>query len=192
MAISSDSPAPREAPLAATSNGHAKVIETETKNTTPEPQQPLSDAAMQSEPEHAKGVDSTAEFVGEVNTNDDIPSQATLRKVENLSVLDENGRAILFKDLYSGTNVARRVLIIFIRHFFCGVSVDSSPSPKLCEANSDLAALSRIHPHHCFLYHSRRIASPPDADLHRNRGPWLSLPNLHVQEGDILPVPSVR
>ncbi|ESZ91663.1 hypothetical protein SBOR_7961 [Sclerotinia borealis F-4128] len=46
-------------------------------------------------------VDPSAEFVGDINTNNDLPSQAMLKRVE-------------------GPNVARRVLIIFIRHFFCG------------------------------------------------------------------------
>ncbi|EKD20245.1 fmHP [Drepanopeziza brunnea f. sp. 'multigermtubi' MB_m1] len=61
-----------------------------------------------------------ADFEGEVNTNNDIPSQAVLKSVENVSILDQEGRSIPFKNLYSGPNVARRVMVIFIRHFYCG------------------------------------------------------------------------
>jgi hypothetical protein len=69
-------------------------------------------------------VDQTkpADFEGEVQTNDDIPTPETLKKVEDYVVLDRHGKTHTFKSLYKGKNVARRVLIIFIRHFFCGVS----------------------------------------------------------------------
>ncbi|KAE8449854.1 hypothetical protein EG329_007331 [Mollisiaceae sp. DMI_Dod_QoI] len=60
------------------------------------------------------------EFAGDVQTDNTLPSLQTLKKIENLSVLDQDGKAILFKNLYTGPNVARRVLVIFIRHFFCG------------------------------------------------------------------------
>ncbi|KAL3422556.1 hypothetical protein PVAG01_06712 [Phlyctema vagabunda] len=65
-------------------------------------------------------VDETADFAGDVNTNDEIPSQAVLKKIEEYSVLDRDGKTIPFKSLYNGPNTTRRVLIIFIRHFFCG------------------------------------------------------------------------
>ncbi|RYO94049.1 hypothetical protein DL762_000797 [Monosporascus cannonballus] len=60
------------------------------------------------------------DFQGEVQTNNDLPSLETLRKIESYTVLDAYGRSHPFKSLYAGRNVARRVLIIFIRHFFCG------------------------------------------------------------------------
>ncbi|KAF5875221.1 putative thioredoxin-like protein [Botrytis fragariae] len=66
------------------------------------------------------GVDPSVEFVGDVNTNNEIPSQEVLKKVESMIVLDRDGKTRPFKSLYSGPNVARRVLVIFIRHFFCG------------------------------------------------------------------------
>ena len=66
-------------------------------------------------------IDNTAEFAGDVNTDNEIPSQEVLKRVENMTVLDKDGKTVPFKNLYTGPNVARRVLIIFIRHFFCGV-----------------------------------------------------------------------
>lgn len=60
------------------------------------------------------------DFQGEVQTNNDLPSLETLRKIESYTVLDADGRSLPFKSLYAGRNVARRVLIIFVRHFFCG------------------------------------------------------------------------
>jgi len=67
-------------------------------------------------------ADPTAEFVGDIDTDNTIPSQALLRKVADVQVLDQDGKSRPFKSLYSGPMVARRVLVIFVRHFFCGVS----------------------------------------------------------------------
>jgi hypothetical protein len=77
------------------------------------------------------GVDPTAEFIGDVDTDNTIPSQALLRKVADFPVLDQDGKSRPFKSLYSGPMVTRRVLVIFVRHFFCGVSYDPPchPSP---------------------------------------------------------------
>ncbi|KAI0134497.1 hypothetical protein BJ170DRAFT_679385 [Xylariales sp. AK1849] len=61
------------------------------------------------------------DFQGDVQTNNDLPSQESLRKLEKYTVLDESGKSHTFQSLYTGPNVARRVLIIFIRHFFCGM-----------------------------------------------------------------------
>lgn len=61
------------------------------------------------------------DFQGEVQTNNELPSAETIRKLEDHTVLDADGKSHTFKSLYSGTNVARRVLVIFVRHFFCGV-----------------------------------------------------------------------
>lgn len=67
-------------------------------------------------------VDHTAEFAGDIDTNNSLPTREMIARTENLPVLDKDGRSRPFKSLYSGPNVARRVLVIFVRHFFCGVS----------------------------------------------------------------------
>lgn len=56
---------------------------------------------------------------------DDPPSAENLRKVADYKVLDSKGEAHTFKSIYEGPDCARRVLVIFIRHFFCGVSFPS-------------------------------------------------------------------
>lgn len=60
------------------------------------------------------------DFEGEIDTNNELPSHETIRKIQNYILLDRDGKTRPFKSLYSGSNVARRVLIIFVRHFFCG------------------------------------------------------------------------
>lgn len=62
------------------------------------------------------------DFKGEVQTTNELPSAELLKKTENYIVLDKNGKTHTFKSLYTGPNVPRRVLVVFVRHFFCGVS----------------------------------------------------------------------
>ena len=60
----------------------------------------------------------------EVNTRCSVlPSKVILDRAANLSVNDARGQAIPFKELYrTEPGQRRRIMIIFIRHFFCGVS----------------------------------------------------------------------
>ncbi|KKK20264.1 hypothetical protein ARAM_004106 [Aspergillus rambellii] len=57
---------------------------------------------------------------GEVNFQNQLPSAETLQQVARHRVLDRLGKAHRFKDLYDGPDTADRVLVIFVRHFFCG------------------------------------------------------------------------
>ncbi|KHN96582.1 fmHP [Metarhizium album ARSEF 1941] len=79
-------------------------------------------AAPAPKPQAATGIDKTKpeDFDGEVTTNNELPSAETIRKIDDYIVLDRDGKSKTFKSLYSGNNVARRVLVVFIRHFFCG------------------------------------------------------------------------
>lgn len=61
------------------------------------------------------------DFDGAIATTNDLPSPETLKKIEDYVVLDGHGKSHTFKSLYKGRNAARRVLVIFVRHFFCGV-----------------------------------------------------------------------
>jgi hypothetical protein len=49
------------------------------------------------------------------------PSAEKLRKIEDYIVLDKEGNKHTFKSLYAGPESTACVLVIFIRHFFCGV-----------------------------------------------------------------------
>jgi hypothetical protein len=48
-----------------------------------------------------------------------IPSVETLEAAGDLAIKDEHGKAIPFKSVYEGQT--GRQLIVFIRHFYCGV-----------------------------------------------------------------------
>ena len=72
-------------------------------------------------------IDPQADFVGDIKVNNNPPTKATLEKVADLPVLDANKKSRTFKSLYADNEDGpRRVLICFIRHFFCGVR---SPPP---------------------------------------------------------------
>ena len=73
-----------------------------------------------------QSLDPQSEFSGDLETNNVLPSQETLKKIEDYQILDVEGRTVPFKSIYTGPNVARRVLVIFVRHFFCGVR---TPNP---------------------------------------------------------------
>jgi hypothetical protein len=88
-----------------------------TKTQTPPPKISLDTSSTVTN----NGADPTAEFIGDIDTDNTIPSQALLRKVAEFPILDQDSKSRPFKSLYSGPMVARRILVIFVRHFFCGV-----------------------------------------------------------------------
>jgi hypothetical protein len=54
-----------------------------------------------------------------------LPDAQTLQEVGQLPVKDENGNEIPFKSLYE--DQPGRQLIVFIRHFYCGVRTPPTP-----------------------------------------------------------------
>ena len=70
----------------------------------------------------SKPQDTSKDFRGDVKVNNKPPTKEQLEKVADLPVLDVNRKSHTFKSLYADNeNGPRRVLMIFIRHFFCGV-----------------------------------------------------------------------
>jgi hypothetical protein len=55
-----------------------------------------------------------------LDTNNTLPTPTILSKIQSLLVLDRTGKSHPFSSLHTGPHVPRRVLIIFVRHFFCG------------------------------------------------------------------------
>jgi hypothetical protein len=59
------------------------------------------------------------DFSGSVRTDNKLPPHDTILKTADLPVLDREGKSHPFKSLYE--NHKGRTLVIFVRHFFCGV-----------------------------------------------------------------------
>lgn len=87
-----------------------------------EPSLPITAESKEKTSAQADDDVNPPDFQGEVLTNNELPSPETIRRIGDYIVLDRHGKTHTFKSLYTGRNVARRVLIIFVRHFFCGVS----------------------------------------------------------------------
>lgn len=107
-------PAIPEAPTLTPAHTEAETKPAEATTTTPPPH-----TAPSSKPD----IDAAnpLDFDGTVNTNNELPTAETLAKIGDYMLLDRDGKSHPFRSLYSGKHVARRVLIIFVRHFFCGV-----------------------------------------------------------------------
>lgn len=113
MAKTTDSTSPAARPATATDQSSV----TNEKTTAAPAPAPADDEDVVNPPD----------FQGEVLSNDELPSEETIRRIGDYIVLDRHGKTHTFKSLYTGRNVARRVLVIFVRHFFCGVSVAIPP-----------------------------------------------------------------
>lgn len=98
-------PAPEAAPAPAPDA-------TKEKNTAATAEQDAAGAACEFDP--------SADFKGDLQVSQDLPTEKDVKKCEDLLVLGADGESRPFKSLYSGEGVASRQLIIFVRHFFCG------------------------------------------------------------------------
>lgn len=95
---------------------------------------PTTQALKSTDPSTAQSTenaDPTANFEGDIDVNNDIPSNKDISKAADLPVLDSDGSSHPFKSLYTETDgKPKRALIVFVRHFFCGVRL-TFPSVNL-------------------------------------------------------------
>ncbi|KDN70114.1 hypothetical protein CSUB01_08789 [Colletotrichum sublineola] len=59
------------------------------------------------------------------------PSPQALAEAAELQVLGRDGKPHLFKSLYGGLDSTSRVVIVFIRHFYCGACQAYTESNEL-------------------------------------------------------------
>lgn len=69
------------------------------------------------------------DFSGDIKVDNKIPTKSELEKASERTVYDKDGKKHTFRDLVASSTGSepRRVLVIFIRHFFCGVRLPFSP-----------------------------------------------------------------
>ncbi|KAF0317489.1 hypothetical protein GQ607_015241 [Colletotrichum asianum] len=58
--------------------------------------------------------------VEDLPVTDDLPSTQILAEAADIEVLDQKGQPHLFRSVYDGEGTSSRVVVVFIRHFFCG------------------------------------------------------------------------
>lgn len=72
--------------------------------------------------ENTNSDPATQEFCGNIKVSTSLPSKSTLEQAADLPVFRADGKTVPFKSLYwSDASKRKTVMIIFIRHFFCGV-----------------------------------------------------------------------
>ncbi|KAJ5703405.1 hypothetical protein N7493_011794 [Penicillium malachiteum] len=81
----------------------------------------------------------SAEAKNKAVPSDELPSTSSLQKSKEFTVLDKKGEAHTFQSLYDGEFT--RVLIIFIRHFFCGSCQEFISALSQAITPSDLESL---------------------------------------------------
>jgi hypothetical protein len=68
--------------------------------------------------------DNFAQLQEEINISDDLPDKETLSEAGDIPIYDSEGNARSFRSLYSGDlAIGEQQLVIFVRHFYCGVSL---------------------------------------------------------------------
>jgi hypothetical protein len=50
-----------------------------------------------------------------------LPSEEVVKQAGEVTIYDAAAKPMLFKSLYSSNGRRKRVMVIFVRHFFCGV-----------------------------------------------------------------------
>ncbi|KAL9125459.1 MAG: hypothetical protein Q9217_005344 [Psora testacea] len=63
----------------------------------------------------------TGEFEGDIRVNDNLPTIPDLEEAGKIEVFDKDKKRRTFKSLHAGSKEDKmKVLVVFIRHFFCG------------------------------------------------------------------------
>lgn len=158
---------------------------------------PVTEADPTSAPSKTEDVKST-----EPVASDKLPSPETISKSNEYTVLDHKGEKHTFKSLYDGPDSSSRTLIIFIRHFFCGVSNklhistkwSCNPSKNTIQTCQKIYTnkhpeLSRIHLRPLKSHNTLRPTKSPNTHLpHHNR---LRRPRPHrlLRQRNIMSIP---
>lgn len=81
------------------------------------------DSSVMAQPrtENATSDPAIQDFQGDIKVSTSLPSKSTLDQTADLPVFDADGKTVPFKSLYwSDGSERKKIMIVFIRHFFCG------------------------------------------------------------------------
>ncbi|KAI4285503.1 MAG: hypothetical protein L6R38_000600 [Xanthoria sp. 2 TBL-2021] len=123
------------------------------------------------------------DYKGDVHVNNNAPRRKDVERIAELPVLDKDGKPHTFKSLYAPTNdESSRTLVIFIRHFFCGVSITSSLS-LLAELLADRPLL----PQNCQEY-LRSLCSSVTPDVLQSLSPPMNIRIVGCGQPELIPM----
>ncbi|KAF5630321.1 oxidoreductase [Fusarium sp. NRRL 52700] len=97
--------------------------------------------------------------ISSTQVNDDLPTAEALKIADGIEVLDGKGEKHTFKSIYSGVGLPRRVLVVFVRHFFCCSCVSytsflakNATPEKLKEINTEIVIIGHGDPRTVDMY----------------------------------------
>ncbi|KAF5586480.1 6-hydroxy-d-nicotine oxidase [Fusarium pseudocircinatum] len=120
--------------------------------------------------------------VSSSQVNDDLPNAEALKIADGSEVLDGKGEKHTFKSIYSGPEKPRRVLVVFVRHFFCCSCVSytsflakSATPEKLQEINTEIVIIGHGDPRTVDMYRIDTgcefpIYTDPSEELYKTLG----------------------
>jgi hypothetical protein len=63
------------------------------------------------------------QFKDQIDISDNLPDAKTMEQVSEIPIFDSEGNSRPFKSIYSGElAIGEQQMVLFVRHFFCGVS----------------------------------------------------------------------
>jgi len=122
---------------------------------------------------------------GDMVVSAEKPSAADIQSTADLPILDVDGNSHPFKTLYTSAQGPHKALIIFIRHFFCGVR---SLPPPLSTPLPHPPTKTKTHtpPQNCQEYIRTLAASIPAPSLHHPSAPSLVI--VGCGQPDLIPM----
>ncbi|KAF4342186.1 6-hydroxy-D-nicotine oxidase [Fusarium beomiforme] len=114
--------------------------------------------------------------------NDDLPTADALKIADEIEVFDGKGEKHTFKSIYNGPGRPRRVLVVFVRHFFCCSCVSytsflakNATPEKLKEINTEIVIIGHGDPGQVDMYRIDTgcefpIYTDPSEELYKTLG----------------------
>lgn len=118
-----------------------------------------------------------AEFPDSIDISDDFPDNEAVAEAGEVLIYDSDGNERPFKSIYSGDPIGEQQLVIFVRHFFCGVSTLFFLLVHLQTVNNCSQGLSSISTSPLQSYHSADLFYLTSPDLHYHH--WSRLAEPH-------------
>ena len=138
--------------------------------------------------------DGPLHFPKDVDVNDGIPSEDLVAKIAKFPVYNAEGREVPFRSVYEGLDGEKKnhkVLVVFIRHFYCGVRSVSHlvivPSLTSFLVMPGIREISHRRP-----TTSIRNALPPKTHIHRHHRLRRPKHNPLLRSEDRLSLPHIR
>ena len=138
------------------------------------------------------------DFKTDIKVDNEPPSKQDLEKIAELPVLDKGKNSRTFKSLYADNeNGSRRVLVIFVRHFFCGVRLLSALPPLrpyFSESLADLLSsdVPRIYKNSILIHNALLPFRSRLTDRNCRHRLRRSRHDIPLHQRNILPIPGLH